>query len=76
MQTETVVERLASAVRAEMARKRITQGGLAAALGVSPAAVSRRLNGVVEFSVSELETVAHLVGLTAEALLATARTSS
>ena len=48
----------------------MTQGGLAVALGLSPAAVSRRLNGNVEFSVSELEAVAHLVGLTAEALLA------
>lgn len=41
-----------------MARRRISQADVAAALGLSQAAVSRRLSGAVPFDVAELATIA------------------
>lgn len=42
-------------VRAEMARRSKSQADIAALLGLSQTAVSRRLKGNVDFSASELE---------------------
>lgn len=55
-----------------MARRRVTQSDLASALNMSQPAVSRRLNGTVDFTVSELTTVAALLGLDASDLLRSA----
>ena len=55
-------ERVAAAVRSELARQRIPQATIAARLGISQAAVSRRLSGVVPFDVSELAEVADVLG--------------
>lgn len=54
-----------------MARKRLDQGDLADALNVSRAAVSRRLTGVVDFTVTELHIVARVLGVPVSALLPT-----
>lgn len=51
-----------NAIRAEMARTRVTQALLAAHLNLSQAAVSRRLNGDVGFDAKELAIVARVVG--------------
>lgn len=73
-------ERVAEEVRAAVARKRTTQGELAAALGLSQAAVSRRLVGMVPFSVSEIYVVAEVLGVAVSTLLpderATVRSAS
>lgn len=45
-------------VKAEMARRSMSQMQVAALLGLSQTAVSRRLNGDVDFSASELSTLA------------------
>jgi len=50
-------------VRAEMARRRITQATIASALGKTQQAVSARLNGKVAFDVDELATVAGVLGV-------------
>ena len=63
------VTRTADNIRAEMARRRVTQIAVATHLGMSQAAVSRRLNGDKEFAVSELLAVAFLLGVTAIDLL-------
>lgn len=55
-------ERVAAAVRSELARQRIPQATIAARLGISQAAVSRRLSGAVPFDVSELAAVADVLG--------------
>lgn len=55
-----------------MARRRVTQADLAAALKMSQPAVSRRLNGAVDFTVSELAIVADLLELDASDLLRSA----
>lgn len=46
-----------------MARRRVTQAALAEHLGLSQAAVGRRLTGVVAFDVDELGRVADFLGL-------------
>lgn len=52
-----------------MARCRIPQIKVAEALGISQVAVSRRLNGHVPFTVTELDVVAGLLGVTAALLV-------
>lgn len=64
MQTKTIGpnrEQVAAAVRAEMARQRVTQTALAKQLHLSQAAVSRRLKGQVAFDADELVMVAQTV---------------
>jgi transcriptional regulator with XRE-family HTH domain len=51
-----------------MARKRVTQQKLASGLGLSQAAVSRRLRGDVPFDVAMLSDVADLLGVPVAAL--------
>lgn len=55
--------RVSGAVRAEMARARFSQQRIADALGLSQAAVSRRLTGEVPFSATELAVVAKLLNV-------------
>lgn len=50
--------RVAANVRAEMARRRVSQESLAAALGMSQASVSRRLTNITPFTADELSKVA------------------
>ena len=50
-------------VHQQMWRARITQKQLSEALGIDQAAVSRRLRGRTEWKVSELLTVAGLLGI-------------
>lgn len=59
----STAERVASTIRAEMARRRIDQGVVARRLGVSRPSVSRRLSGTTELTVSELVEVADLLGV-------------
>lgn len=63
MSTPTYTERVAASVRAEMARKQITQTQVAESLGLAQSAVSRRLNGHTEFTGDELGRVAELLGV-------------
>ena len=63
MQNVTAAQRTAANVRAEMARKRITQTKLADSLGCSQGAISRRLLGRVPFDLNELERVAGQLGV-------------
>jgi transcriptional regulator with XRE-family HTH domain len=60
---------VADNVRAEKARRGVTQAALAKALGMSQQALSRRLVGEVAFDVDELDIIArHLDVPTAELL--------
>lgn len=62
MPTTTAGKQVAAEVRAEMARQNRGQAALASLLGLSQAAVSRRLQGLVEFDVGELLKVADFLG--------------
>jgi transcriptional regulator with XRE-family HTH domain len=66
MPTNETAQRVAANVRAEMARRAVTQTILAERLGKSQHFISRRLSGKVPFSVDELGDVAVAlnVGLT------------
>lgn len=49
---------VAANVRAELARRRLRQADVAAALGMTTSALSRRLTGETPFDVDELEALA------------------
>ena len=61
---------VAANVRAELARKQITQIEVAARLGVSRQNVAQRLNGRVDFRVGELIAIAGLLDIPVADLLA------
>lgn len=65
----THAQRVGASVRAEMARHGITQQDLAAALGITQTAVSRRIRGTVPFDVAELPLVAAAIGCDVDTLL-------
>jgi len=52
---------VAGEIRAELARKRMSQRELALCLGMGPVALSRRLRGVVRLSVPELAEIARVL---------------
>ena len=56
-------ELVASSVRAECARQRVTQRDIARKLEVSHTAINRRMMGIVPFDVEELAKIADLLGL-------------
>jgi transcriptional regulator with XRE-family HTH domain len=56
-------------VRAEMARRGVSQVKMAAALGLSQPSVSARLRGVTPFDVDELHAVADFLDVPVAALL-------
>jgi hypothetical protein len=54
---------IAGNVRAETARRRMTQTDIAAVLGENQQWISRRMNGAVEWRISELVAIADLLGV-------------
>lgn len=60
---------LASNIRAECARQRVSQSKIAEVLGVSQPGVSRRLNGAMPFTVNELFDLANLFNIKVSQLL-------
>lgn len=68
MPTETR-QGVADVARAELSRRRIGQREVAQALGISQAAVSRRLAGEVAFDVDELAKLAGLLEMDPRDLL-------
>jgi transcriptional regulator with XRE-family HTH domain len=64
--TPTLTERVAGAVRAEMARAQMTQRELAAAIGVQQPNVSLRLQGKHPFSTAELDKIAAFLNVPVE----------
>lgn len=68
-------QRVGDSVRAELARQRKSQRQLAIALGLSQAAVSRRLLGHQAFDVDELAQVAAFLGLPIDHLIPRAAAS-
>jgi len=64
-------QRVASAVRAEMARSQVSRAAVAEVLGVHVQSVARRLTGEVPFRVTELYAIAPLLNVDAADLLPT-----
>lgn len=65
----TTARRVAGQVRAELARKNKTAAELAVVLGCTPQTVGRRLNGRVDFTVTEIMRIAEWLDLNASELL-------
>lgn len=61
--------RVGANVRAEMAREGVTQTALANSLGRSQSGLSKRLRGVVPFSVADLVDIAEVLGVDVATLL-------
>lgn len=68
--TETAAEVVGATVRAELARKRVSQVTVGAHLHLSQTAVSRRLTGKKAFDVDELAVIARLVEVPLSRLVA------
>lgn len=67
--TGTLVATVAANVRAESARRGVSQSDLAQALGVNQSTISHRWRGIREWSLSEIEAVAHYLRTTTSTLL-------
>nr|WP_297429768.1 helix-turn-helix transcriptional regulator [uncultured Actinotalea sp.] len=65
----TQTELVAGNIRAEMARRGVTQTTLAAALGKTQQTVSHKLSGRGTVTVEELHTIAAVLGVAATDLL-------
>ncbi|WP_157933485.1 MULTISPECIES: helix-turn-helix domain-containing protein [Mycobacteroides] len=66
----TIDQRVAANVRAEMARRRVSQQTLANAMDLSFMSISRRMSGHVSFSISELYRVAEVLKVDIRTLIA------
>lgn len=60
---------MAANVRAEVARQRVPQVRIAGSLGVTQSGVSKRLRGLVPFSIDELHAIACLLDVPLAVLL-------
>lgn len=69
MPNNSTVERVAANVRAELARKGVTQSDLAAKLNKSQPFISRRLSGRVAFDVADLAGIAAVLNVSISSLL-------
>lgn len=67
--SKSIAHRVAANVRAELTRNDIRQPQVTAALSLSQSAVSRRLRGQVDFTITELSVVAKLIGIEARDLI-------
>ena len=65
----TAVTRIADTVRAEVARRRLTQAEVAAVLGLPASSVSKRLAGTVPLTVLDLIALAMAWHVSVESLL-------
>jgi transcriptional regulator with XRE-family HTH domain len=54
---------VAAEVRAEMARKKVSQQEVARRLGVAQQTISRRITGEIPFDVAELAKIAEILGV-------------
>lgn len=72
METKTPARRVGDEVRAALARRQISQTVLGQNLGLSQAAVSRRLLGEIPFDVDELTKIAALVDVPIETFVSAA----
>jgi transcriptional regulator with XRE-family HTH domain len=70
MTNHPAAELVAREVRAELARQRKTAGDLAAALGVTPHTIGRRLSGETHFTIVEVAQIALFLGVPLRDLVA------
>ena len=54
---------LTSEIRAELARKGITQGALAKQIGISEYSLSKKINGKAQFKLEEAQKIVSILGV-------------
>lgn len=69
-------EKIAEAVRVEMARARVSQRVLAERTGLSQSAISRRMTGETAFDLDDLEKMAAALGIPTSTLMSVERSAS
>lgn len=69
LQDKITRHNIADNVRAEMARRQMTQVSLAETLGYNPKRLARRLNGSISFSIDELLVIAAVLHCRLSALV-------
>ncbi len=69
IETRTTAEVVAGNIRAEAARRGMTQVALARALGMSQSAVTTRWRGVARWQLDELDAVADILGVSVQDLV-------
>jgi transcriptional regulator with XRE-family HTH domain len=69
VQQSSFADEVAANIRAEAARRGVLQSQIAAALGLSQSGISGRYRGRIEWSLNEIEAVAHILGTTTSDLL-------
>lgn len=74
--TQTTAEQVGANVRAEMARAGLSQAALAAILGLSQPAISKRLRGIQAFDVDEVARAAEALGIDVASLMSITSTSA
>jgi predicted XRE-type DNA-binding protein len=70
----TAQQRIASNIRAEVARKRMTNAQIAELLGIEQTGVSRRMRGEVQWRATELVVLAEVLEVDPGVLLGTPAT--
>lgn len=74
--TKTATQQVADNVRAEAARRRVSQAALARHLHLSQQSLSRRFLGYIAFDVNELAAIAEVLEVPIEALYGTATSAA
>lgn len=74
--TKTTTRATGANVKAEMARRGVTQTELAARLNITQSALSKRLRGAVSINVDELAAIGHALDVPVFDLLASAEVSA
>lgn len=69
--TKTATRTTGANVKAEMARRGVTQTDLADRLGMKQSALSKRLRGVISLNIDELTEIAKVLDVPLSALLPT-----
>lgn len=68
--TQSLNDRVAAEVRAELGRQQLSVNELARRLGMSQPYLSRRMTGAVPLDLQDLEAIATELGVTVESLIA------
>ena len=68
--TQTPTAQTGANVRAEMARRGVSQTAMASHLGLGQSALSKRLRGVIAFDINELTAIAQHLDVPLDTLIA------
>lgn len=73
MPHQTTAQRVGANVRAEMARRKISQQAMSKQVSLSQQGLSRRMTGRIAFSVDELDDIATVLNVPVANLIGTTR---